>query len=156
MLGISSSDEKLERAKAMGMDAGLNYRDNPDWDRWVMEQTGGEGVDLVVEVGGGDAAALAEGGSVGGTVAQVGVLAENAEPISDLRDFAQDGAHSRNLRGFAAGFCGDEQGGCGWGRCGPMGERVSWTQAREVLTRMRRAATLGRWCCRWGEVKGRE
>jgi len=35
VLGISSSDEKLERAKAMGMDAGLNYRENPDWDRWV-------------------------------------------------------------------------------------------------------------------------
>ena len=52
VLGISSSDEKLERASAMGLDAGLNYRDNPDWDRWALDQTGGEGVDLVVEVGG--------------------------------------------------------------------------------------------------------
>jgi len=33
VLGISSSYEKLERASAMGLDAGLNYRDNPDWDR---------------------------------------------------------------------------------------------------------------------------
>ena len=52
VLGISSSYEKLERASAMGLDAGLNYRDNPEWDRWAMDQTGGEGVDLVVEVGG--------------------------------------------------------------------------------------------------------
>ena len=29
VLGISSSYEKLERASAMGLDAGLNYRDNP-------------------------------------------------------------------------------------------------------------------------------
>jgi len=32
VLGISSSYEKLERASAIGLDAGLNYRDNPDWD----------------------------------------------------------------------------------------------------------------------------
>ena len=82
MLGISSSDEKLERAIGMGLDAGLNYRENPDWDRWVLEQTGGEGVDLVVEVGGaGTLPRSLKAIRTGGTVAQVGVLAEGAEPL---------------------------------------------------------------------------
>src|SRR5208283_4521183 len=52
VLGISSSAEKLERAYSLGLDAGFNYLDNPDWDRWALDETGGEGVDLVVEVGG--------------------------------------------------------------------------------------------------------
>ena len=51
VLGISGSNEKLERAYDLGLDAGLNYRETPEWDRWALEQTG-EGVDLVVEVGG--------------------------------------------------------------------------------------------------------
>src|SRR6516165_5617051 len=52
VLGISSSDAKLQRVCALGLDKGLDYGKNSEWDRWVLEQTGGEGVDLVVEVGG--------------------------------------------------------------------------------------------------------
>lgn len=75
VIGISSSDEKLERARALGLDAGLNYRENPDWEKWAYEQTGGEGVDLVVEVGGaGTMARAVRATRVGGTVAQIGVL----------------------------------------------------------------------------------
>jgi NADPH:quinone reductase-like Zn-dependent oxidoreductase len=48
----SKSDEKLERARAMGADETINYDRNPDWDDVVMEMTNGEGVDQVVEVGG--------------------------------------------------------------------------------------------------------
>jgi len=48
----SSSDEKLERAKALGAHAGINYRTTPDWPKRVMELTGGHGVDVVVDVGG--------------------------------------------------------------------------------------------------------
>jgi NADPH:quinone reductase-like Zn-dependent oxidoreductase len=82
VLGISSSDEKLERARGLGLDAGLNYRANPDWERWAADQTGGEGVDLVVEVGGaGTLARSLKAIRTGGTVAQVGVLAQSTEPI---------------------------------------------------------------------------
>jgi len=48
----SSSDEKLERARALGADAGINYRTTPDWDQAVLELTGGRGADHIVEVGG--------------------------------------------------------------------------------------------------------
>ena len=39
VLGISSSDQKLERATTLGLDAGLNYKIDPEWDRWVLDQT---------------------------------------------------------------------------------------------------------------------
>jgi NADPH:quinone reductase-like Zn-dependent oxidoreductase len=52
VIQTSSSDEKLERARAMGADHLINYEKTPDWDREVMKLTGGRGVDIVVEVGG--------------------------------------------------------------------------------------------------------
>lgn len=48
----SSSDEKLARARALGADATINYRQHPDWEQQVVKLTAGRGVDHVVEVGG--------------------------------------------------------------------------------------------------------
>ena len=48
----SSSDEKLQRAKALGTDALINYKTHPDWAKAALEATGGQGIDIVVEVGG--------------------------------------------------------------------------------------------------------
>ena len=48
----SSSDEKLARAKALGVDVAINYASHPDWDQDVVAETGGAGVDHVLEVGG--------------------------------------------------------------------------------------------------------
>jgi NADPH:quinone reductase-like Zn-dependent oxidoreductase len=51
---ISSSDEKLARAKKLGADETINYKSNPKWEEKVRELTNGEGVDHVIEVGGSD------------------------------------------------------------------------------------------------------
>ncbi|MBX7110925.1 MAG: NAD(P)-dependent alcohol dehydrogenase [Dehalococcoidia bacterium] len=48
----SSSNEKLEQARALGASATINYREREDWDRAVREATAGRGVDQVLEVGG--------------------------------------------------------------------------------------------------------
>jgi NADPH:quinone reductase-like Zn-dependent oxidoreductase len=48
----SSSDAKLERARALGADETINYRTNPEWDKEVQHLTGGNGADIVLEVGG--------------------------------------------------------------------------------------------------------
>src|SRR6202522_1158581 len=50
----SSSDEKLARAKALGADQTINYKTTPEWDKEVLRLTGGKGVDIVLEVGGGE------------------------------------------------------------------------------------------------------
>ena len=83
VLGTSSSDEKLERAKTLGLDEGLNYKNDPDWSSWVKKQTSGEGADLIVEVGG--AGTLNESMKavrIGGTIAQIGVLSSSEERLS--------------------------------------------------------------------------
>ena len=81
VLGTSSSDEKLGRARKLGLDAGVNYKVQPDWDQWVMDQTGGRGADLVVEVGGaGTFTRSLRAIRIGGAVAQIGVLSQSAEP----------------------------------------------------------------------------
>lgn len=50
----SSSDVKLERARALGAKHTINYRSNPEWQNEVLRVTDGNGVDVVIEVGGQD------------------------------------------------------------------------------------------------------
>jgi NADPH:quinone reductase-like Zn-dependent oxidoreductase len=51
---ISSSDEKLARAKSMGAVGGVNYKTHATWEKNVREITNGAGVQQVLEVGGKD------------------------------------------------------------------------------------------------------
>jgi NADPH:quinone reductase-like Zn-dependent oxidoreductase len=85
VIGTSSSDEKLNRAYGLGLDAGCNYKARPEWSKWVTENTSGEGADRIIEVGGGGTfgqSLLAA--RVGGMVAQIGVLsgAATSDPIA--------------------------------------------------------------------------
>ncbi len=50
----SSSDQKLERVRALGAAETINYRTTPDWEKKARELTGSVGVDHVLEVGGGE------------------------------------------------------------------------------------------------------
>lgn len=71
----SSSDEKLQRARALGADATLNYRTTPEWGRPARELAGG-GLDHVVEVGGqGTLPQSLRAVRAGGTISLIGVLA---------------------------------------------------------------------------------
>lgn len=51
--GTSSSDEKLARVKELGLDHGINYK-REDYEKAIHELTGGEGVDAVLEMLGGE------------------------------------------------------------------------------------------------------
>ena len=83
VLGTSSSDEKLKRAQTLGLDAGVNYKQTPDWAAWVLEQTGGAGAELIVEVGGaGTLMQSLKAVRIGGVVAQIGVLTHAVEPFT--------------------------------------------------------------------------
>jgi len=72
---LSSSDDKLIRAQGMGADILINYRGTPDWDRAVLERTGGEGVTHILELGGPDTyQRTINVVATGGKIAQIGVL----------------------------------------------------------------------------------
>ena len=75
VIATSSSDEKLERLRALGADALINYRSEPEWGLRVRELTDGRGVDHVVEVGGPDTLAQSMLATrAGGHIALIGVL----------------------------------------------------------------------------------
>ncbi len=48
----SSSDAKLERARSLGADETVNYRQTPDWEKEVLRLTDGVGADFAVDVAG--------------------------------------------------------------------------------------------------------
>jgi alcohol dehydrogenase len=49
VITTAGSDEKLEKAKALGADEVINHRETPEFSDRVRELTGGQGVDLVFE-----------------------------------------------------------------------------------------------------------
>jgi NADPH:quinone reductase-like Zn-dependent oxidoreductase len=71
----SSSDAKLERARALGADHTVNYKTEPAWDKRVLELTDGRGVDLTLEVGGtGTLSKTCRATAFGGRISLIGVL----------------------------------------------------------------------------------
>jgi len=71
----SSSDAKLERARELGADVLINYRKTPEWQEEVLRATNGNGVDLVLEVGGQDTLARSiVAAGMGGKLAVIGGL----------------------------------------------------------------------------------
>lgn len=82
---ISSSDEKLKRARQLGAAEGINYKQTPDWDGEVLKLTDGKGVDYVVEVGGaGTLPRSLNAVRVGGQVSLIGILSGISAEISML------------------------------------------------------------------------
>jgi NADPH:quinone reductase-like Zn-dependent oxidoreductase len=85
VIGTSSSEEKLERARSLGLDESCNYKERPDWSKWVTETTFGKGADRVIEVGGANTFGQSlRAARVGGTIAQIGVLsgASTTDPVA--------------------------------------------------------------------------
>lgn len=82
---ISSSDEKLQRAKELGADDLINYKETPDWDKAVLEMTERRGVDHVVEVGGaGTFQRSLNAVRMGGHIAVIGALSGGQGEISPV------------------------------------------------------------------------
>ena len=85
MIITSSSDAKLERAKSLGADDGINYKTHPDWEKKVLELTDGQGAEHVIDTGGAGTlphSYLAVG--PGGTVNVIGVM---TRPDGDLSPY---------------------------------------------------------------------
>jgi NADPH:quinone reductase-like Zn-dependent oxidoreductase len=78
----SSSDAKLERARALGADQLINYKNTLEWGHAARELTGGRGVDFVMEVGGGGTLTESlRSIALMGHIAIIGVLGGAAEPL---------------------------------------------------------------------------
>jgi NADPH:quinone reductase-like Zn-dependent oxidoreductase len=96
----SGSDEKIEQAKGLGALGGVNYRSRPDWDAAVLELTGGEGVDHVVE-NAGDLERSAGCLRMGGLISLIGYLSQldlSKPPVPYRYELSVRSALQRNIR----------------------------------------------------------
>lgn len=146
VLGISSSNEKLERASKLGLDAGLHSREHPEWDRWVMEETDDQGVDLVVDVGGLSTLPRSlRALRVGGVIAQVGALSGPAEagafPVASIlhKQARIHGIYVGSRKDFE-----DMNQAISLVAMQPVLQAFPWSLAREVLARMEEATHFGK------------
>jgi NADPH:quinone reductase-like Zn-dependent oxidoreductase len=144
VLGISSSDAKLQRACPLGLDKGLDYGETSEWDRWVLEQTNGEGVDLVVEVGGvGTLPRSLRAIKMCGVIAQVGVLSGPSEPVPIpmiLHKQARiQGIYVGSRRHFE-----EMNKAISAAKLKPIFESHPWTEAQNVFREMESATHFGK------------
>lgn len=87
VIATSSSDEKLERLRALGADHVINYRAVPEWGKQAARLCERGGVDHVVEIGGpGTLPQSIKAVRIGGHIALIGVLTgrEGTVPTAEL------------------------------------------------------------------------
>jgi NADPH:quinone reductase-like Zn-dependent oxidoreductase len=141
----SSSDDKLERARAVGATHTINYRAHPEWSKEVRRITNGRGVDFVMEVGG--QSTLKESlKSVrhGGHIAIIGVLSGSREslliPAVISTNARLQGVSVGSHEMFEAMTRAIER-----HRIEPVVDKVfPWQKAREALETMERGEHFGK------------
>ena len=141
----SSSDQKIERAKALGAFAGVNYRRHPDWADEVLRLTDGHGVDHVIEVGGpGSFVQSLKATRRGGQINVIGYLGGVEGAINPLDVFRRQ----VRVRGIPVGSRASMEAMCRAieiNRLRPEVDRIfSWTEAPEALRYLETGAHFGK------------
>lgn len=146
----SSSDEKLERARALGADETINYTTAPDWDKRARELTI-DGVDHVIEVGGaGTLTRSLKAVRVGGTISVIGVLAGASTELSVVPVLMQNlrlqgvfVGHRESFEAMNRAFA--------LAKLRPVIDRVfAFEEARAAFDHMASATHFGKICLRVG------
>jgi NADPH:quinone reductase-like Zn-dependent oxidoreductase len=146
---ISSSDEKLARARAMGADAGINYTATPEWSKAAREITAGRGFDHIVELGGEKTLPQSlRAIRPGGTLSMIGVLSGSAlaAPLGHVvtRQVRLQGITVGSRDGFEAMMRAVEQ-----HRLVPVVDRVfAFEQLKEAMAALKQGAHFGKLCIR--------
>lgn len=141
----SSSDEKLARAKSLGADETINYKTTPEWDKEVLRLTGGQGVDIVLEVGGGETFPRSMNSvRASGHIAVIGVLTG----VMGTLPVGMIGIQSLSIHGIYVGSVAmfqDMNRAIAANRLHPVIDRVfSFDQATQALHHMQSAQHFGK------------
>jgi NADPH:quinone reductase-like Zn-dependent oxidoreductase len=146
---ISSSDDKLARARALGADAGINYVREPEWAKASRAITGGGGFDHILELGG--ERTLPQSLRCirpGGTISMIGVLSGGTMSASlglvVTRQVRLQGITVGSRDGFEAMLR-----AIGQHRLEPVVDRVFAFEAlREAMAYLKAGAHFGKVCIR--------
>lgn len=141
----SSSDEKLARAQALGADHMINYKTTPQWGKRAREITRGEGVDLVVEVGGsGTFNESLSSLKIGGHISMIGVLSGVADVIPTARIMAMNAMVKGITVGSRDEFLAMNR-AIGVAKMQPVvGEVLGFAQVKEAYGLMQRGGHFGK------------
>ncbi len=145
----SSSDEKLERARALGAWSTINYRTKPEWGLQAARLAGGDGVDHVVEVGGaGTVEQSIAAVRPGGTISIIGSLTGGSTELSLIpvlmKQVRLQGIMVGNREGFEAMNRAIDS-----HRMTPIVSRMlSMSEARTGFDEMRSGGHFGKICLR--------
>ena len=141
----SSSDEKLERVRALGAWETINYVTTPDWAERALELTEGAGVDHVVEVGGPVTTDQSiEAARPGGTVSLIGVLAGLGARI-DPHPIAVKGLRVQGIVVGSRAMFEDMNRAIAMSRLTPVIDRVfPFEEARAALHHLEAAGHVGK------------
>ncbi|MBR1285916.1 NAD(P)-dependent alcohol dehydrogenase [Bradyrhizobium sp. AUGA SZCCT0177] len=140
----SSSDEKLERAKALGADHTINYRAVAEWGKAAADWAGG-GVDHIVEVGGKDTFQQSlEAARVGGTILVIGVLSGFSQQVSIPTLFSKN-LHVIGLSVGSRRMFENMAAAIGQNRLKPVIDRtLGFTEVPDALRLMQQAGHFGK------------
>ncbi|MGK7297437.1 MAG: zinc-dependent alcohol dehydrogenase family protein [Candidatus Wenzhouxiangella sp. M2_3B_020] len=106
VIATSSSDEKIEKLRDLGADETINYESEPEWGKRVLELTGGDGADHIIEVGGpGTLPQSIKAVRIGGHISLIGVLTGSSGEIPTARLMARQA----RLQGLIVGSRADQQ-----------------------------------------------
>jgi NADPH:quinone reductase-like Zn-dependent oxidoreductase len=141
----SSSDEKLERARALGADHAVNYRKTPEWSKAVREASGGRGADFIMEVGGGGTIQESmKAVRIGGHIAIIGIVAGAGEPFNPAALIG----NSAKLQGLSVGSRDMFEAMCRaieLHRIAPVVDKVfPWAEAKAAFEAMRGGEHFGK------------
>ena len=146
---LSSSDEKLAKAKSMGADVGINYTTTPEWSKLTRDSTSGRGFDHIVELGGEKTLPQSlRAIRPGGTISMIGVLSGSAlsAPLGQLvtRQVRLQGITVGSRDGFEAMVRAIEL-----HRVVPVVDKVyAFEQLKEAMEALKRGAHFGKICIR--------
>ncbi len=70
----TSSDQKVEQVKKLGAAHAINRRTTPEWEKAILDLTGGRGADHILEMAGGDMGRSLEAVRQGGRISLIGFL----------------------------------------------------------------------------------
>ena len=146
---LSSSDEKLAKAKSMGADVGINYTTTPEWSKLTRDSTSGRGFDHIVELGGEKTLPQSlRAIRPGGTISMIGVLSGSAlsAPLGHVvtRQVRLQGITVGSRDGFEAMVRAIEL-----HRVVPVVDKVyAFEQLKEAMEALKRGAHFGKICIR--------
>jgi NADPH:quinone reductase-like Zn-dependent oxidoreductase len=85
VIATTGSENKVARLRELGAAEVINYKTTPDWDKRVMELTGGEGADHILDVGGaGTLVHALQAIAPGGFITVIGLLTGMGGEINPL------------------------------------------------------------------------